>query len=98
MKRETLEEKLYTVKFKADTESHLVVKEAKNCVECGNAHGRPCLTFCPANVYEWEGVEEGLAVRYEGCLECGACRIGCPYDNIEWRYPKGALGLTYRIG
>ncbi len=37
----------------------------------------------PCNVYEWEGVEEGPAVRYEGCLECGACRIGCPYDNID---------------
>lgn len=98
MKRESLEQKLYTVKFKADSQSHLVVKEMNDCVECGTTRGRPCLTFCPAEVYEWEDEKKHLAVRYEGCLECGACRVGCPYDNIDWRYPKGAMGVTYRIG
>lgn len=96
MKRETLEEKLYTVKFKPDAESHLLVKQNDACLTCGDTHGRPCLSFCPAEVYEWEGSK--LAVRFEGCLECGACRVGCPYDNIDWRYPNGALGVTYRFG
>ncbi|MBU1208420.1 MAG: hypothetical protein KKH04_16085 [Proteobacteria bacterium] len=30
-----------------------------------------------------------ISVAYEGCLECGSCRIGCPHLNIEWRFPRG---------
>jgi ferredoxin like protein len=98
MKRETLEEKLYTLKFRADSTSHLVVKDMSVCVACGEKWGRPCLTFCPAQVYEWEEDKQELAVRYEGCVECGACRIGCPPHNIDWRYPHGGFGVTHRLG
>lgn len=98
MKTETIEEKLYTLKFKADTESHLIVDKMDKCVECGDKWGRPCLFFCPANVYEWEEGKQELAVRFEGCVECGSCRIACPEYNIQWRYPKGGFGVTHRLG
>jgi len=98
MTRETIEQKLYTLKFKADQESHLVVKDMQKCQECGDKWGRPCETFCPANVYEWQVDTQELAVRFEGCVECGSCRIACPEYNIAWRYPKGGFGVTHRLG
>ena len=23
-------------------------------------------------------------------VECGSCRVGCPYGNIEWKLPRNA--------
>lgn len=36
--------------------------------------------------------------RPERCVECGACRIVCPYGNIDWHYPRGGFGIVYRFG
>ena len=46
-----------------------------------------CLYICPANVYRAD--DNRISVAYEGCLECGSCRIACPHLNIEWRFPTG---------
>ncbi|MED4227025.1 4Fe-4S ferredoxin, partial [Neobacillus cucumis] len=27
----------------------------------------------------------------------GSCRIGCPYQNIKWEYPKGGHGIVFRL-
>ena len=36
---------------------------------------------------------------YEGCVECGTCRIVCnEFDNVEWTYPRGGYGIQYRFG
>lgn len=88
-----LEDKLYTVRFKRDTQSHLVIIDQAVCAKC---EGKPCTTFCPAQVYEWEHGK--ILVGYEGCLECGTCRIGCPYANIDWQYPRGGFGVAYKYG
>jgi len=37
-------------------------------------------------------------VSFNACLECGACRVGCPFKNIGWRYPRGEFGVTYKNG
>ena len=42
--------------------------------------------------------EEALEVAYENCLECGDCQIVCPYDNIDWSYPRGGFGVAYKYG
>ena len=49
-------------------------------------------------VTKWETDDHKISVSYEKCVECGACRIGCPYFNIEWRYPKGGFGVQYKNG
>lgn len=88
----SIEDKLYTLTFKPDKESHLVPNQDL-CRQCAD---KPCLNFCPAHVYSWE--DDHLAVAFEGCVECGACRIGCPYHSIAWRYPRGGFGVMYKFG
>ncbi len=90
-----IEDRLFLVKFNPDKESHLVIKDRKTCLHC---EFTPCLYFCPAQVYEWDEEQQIVTVAYEGCFECGACRTGCPYLNIDWRYPRGGHGVAFRYG
>ena len=47
-------------------------------------------------VYKLEGNK--IIIGYENCLECGTCRLACPYENISWKYPRGGFGVKYRYG
>jgi ferredoxin like protein len=89
-----IEDKLFLDRFKVDTESHLRIIDEARCRE--DCREQPCLYFCPANVYRLEG--DRISVNYEGCLECGSCRIGCPHLNIEWRFPRGGYGVSHKFG
>jgi ferredoxin like protein len=76
-------------------ESHLTVINRDFCInECDE---KPCTFICPARVYEWDESEKIIKVAYEGCVECGTCRYGCP-DNINWSNPRGGYGITYKFG
>ena len=91
-----VEDKLYDVRFKTDEErSHLLILDTQTCADCTD---KPCTVFCPVSVYKWENGQAKISVSYEKCVECGACRIGCPYFNIEWTYPKGGFGVQYKFG
>lgn len=90
----TLDEKLYTIKYTPDTESHLK-PDVQKCKECIS---KVCTKICPANVYEWNEDEQKLTVNHENCLECGACRIACENKCIGWEYPKGNKGVTFKNG
>jgi ferredoxin like protein len=37
-------------------------------------------------------------VNFGNCIECGACDIGCPYDNIRCHSPRGGYGVENRFG
>ena len=89
-----IEDKLFLDRFKVDEESHLRIIDGEKCLK--SCQERPCLNFCPANVYRLEG--ERVSVHHEGCLECGSCRIGCSEMNIEWRFPKGGYGISHKFG
>lgn len=89
----TVEDKLFTLKFKPDEHSHLEIKDQEACKNCAR---KACTTFCPAQVYKYE--DDKLMVSYENCLECGCCRIACSQQNINWRYPRGGFGVTFRYG
>ncbi|SEB10880.1 ferredoxin like protein [Thalassobacillus cyri] len=93
MTKATIEEKQYLVRFKADKESHLKITDQSICLE--NCPDKPCTYFCPGEVYKFEG--NRIQVGYEGCHECGSCRIGCPQNNIEWKYPKGGHGVIFQL-
>lgn len=43
------------------------------------------------------GAIQHIVIGYEGCLECGACRIGCRHDNINWKFPRGGFGIQFRL-
>lgn len=89
-----IEDKLFLNRFRVDEEPHIRILDNAKCMnECLS---QPCLYFCPANVYRLE--KDRIVVAYEGCLECGSCRIGCPKLNIEWRFPTGGYGVSHRFG
>ena len=87
-----IDDLLATVKYKPDTVSHLL---PDNNI-CKNCENRVCERICPARVYEWDKESQKLQVTFENCLECGACRIACPYQAIDWCYPNAIKGITFK--
>jgi ferredoxin like protein len=90
----SVEDKLFLDRFNVHDEPHIKILNPETCLE--ECSDQPCLFFCPASVYK---LEEGrISVAYEGCLECGSCRIGCPHLNIEWHFPTGGYGVRHKFG
>ena len=89
-----IDDKLATLKYNTDSESHLSV-DNDICMRCKT---KSCTKVCPANVYEWCEEDGILRIRYENCLECGACRIACERQCLDWEYPKGTKGVTFKQG
>lgn len=86
---------LMTLKYFIDEdEAHLWIKEDSVCLVC---ESKPCLYFCPVGVYKL-GHDGTIQVAYQSCVECGSCRIGCPYENIGWVLPRGGFGVAYKFG
>ncbi|MCX5998444.1 MAG: hypothetical protein NTU41_02335 [Chloroflexi bacterium] len=50
----------------------------------------------PAECFKLREGKVGFA--YEGCLECGSCRIVCDKSAIEWSYPRGGFGISFEFG
>jgi ferredoxin like protein len=87
-----VEEKLALNKFEIDREVHITIDETK-CREC-SLH--VCIYACPADCY---AVRDGhVTFSYEGCLECGSCRIACDRGAINWVNPRGGFGVCYQFG
>lgn len=91
--KQILERKLSTLIFKVDNEPHIKVNTG-NCTSCSK---KQCL-ICPASCYSFDEKTQKLITNFDGCLECGTCRRICPFDSINWSYPKGGFGVTYRLG
>lgn len=90
----SLDDKLFKVKYVSDNISHLTCEQKK----CKNCKEKSCTFVCPANVWQWDDEKQEMTINYENCLECGACRIACNKQNIEWRYPNGNKGVTFKQG
>lgn len=88
-----LEDKLYLVRFNVDEERPHIRLKQELCHDCSQ---KACLVTCPVENYKWE--REELVFSWQGCLECGACRITCPRGAIEWGYPRGGFGVSFRYG
>ena len=74
-----------------DASPHIEV-DSEKCAKC---ESRPCTVLCPANAFSVLG--ERVLYSYEGCLECGTCRIICPENAVRWRYPLSGRGVLYRL-
>ncbi len=92
IKKNGIEDKLTTIKYNCDSKTHLVPDENI----CSRCEIRCCTYICPAKVYSYDENSGMLNVEYENCLECGACKIACPYDAIGWNYPKAGCGVIYK--
>lgn len=75
---------------------HLTIRDAAVCKEkCQPLHEAPCITFCPAGVYESiQGVVK--PANPSNCLHCKTCQRKCPFDNIRWRCPEPHGGPKYK--
>jgi len=62
---------------------------------CRERYGCPCISFCPAGVYELIHGELRPA-NFSNCLHCKTCQNKCPYDNIRWHAPEGTGGPRYQ--
>ena len=60
------------------------------CIGCGM-----CWTVCPHGVLD-NYLGKARVVRYEACMECGACRKNCPTDAIEVNAGVGCAAAMIR--
>lgn len=95
MSGQGIADRLFTIRYKCDEESHL---KLKNPVLCNDCLTKSCLFICPSDVYEWSTEQKQPYISFENCLECGTCRIACPLKNINWTYMTGGHGIAYRYG
>lgn len=90
-----IDDNLMPLKYFIDEdEAHLWIIDQQVCEKCQH---KPCLYFCPVSVYSiCNGCN--IQVAYQSCVECGSCRVGCPYQNIGWKNPRGGFGVAYKFG
>jgi electron-transferring-flavoprotein dehydrogenase len=79
-----------------DQPSHLTILDSEICkTKCTPRFNSPCITFCPAGVYETVQ-DEVKAANPSNCLHCKTCQRKCPFDNIRWTAPEGTGGPRYK--
>jgi len=77
-----------------EDESHIHIhQEAARAAGCG-----PMLvSVCPAHVYSMN--DDGtIGIEYAACLECGTCLAVAPPGVLDWHYPRGGFGVSFREG
>ena len=92
MNRQKIEDKLAVNKFDVDQDVHVRIKEGI----CGQCKEFVCLYACPAGCFK--AVEDHITFSFEGCLECGSCRIVCDKEGIDWNLPRAGFGICYFYG
>ena len=79
-----------------DQPSHLRIINRNTCAQkCVPKYGAPCITFCPAGVYEIINGQVKPA-NPSNCLHCKTCQRKCPFDNIRWTVPESGGGPRYK--
>jgi electron-transferring-flavoprotein dehydrogenase len=76
--------------------SHLKILDSEVCrTKCTPVFNSPCITFCPAGVYETIH-DQVKPANPSNCLHCKTCQRKCPFDNIRWTVPEGGGGPRYK--
>ena len=76
--------------------SHLKILDSLICrTKCMPRFNSPCITFCPAGVYETVH-DEVKPANPSNCVHCKTCQRKCPFDNIRWTVPEGSGGPRYK--
>ncbi len=89
----SVEKRLTLVKFIIHEEPHITIDSDK-CRRCIEKY---CTKVCPAGLYTL-GDNGEVVFNYEGCFECGACRIACSEEAVKWTYPPGGYGVYFQFG
>ena len=77
-----------------ESDPHLKIIDQSVCLRCQE---KPCTATCPVDNYQTEA-DGRTTIYWDSCIECGTCRVICPYENISWKYPAGGFGVSYRYG
>ena len=84
------------VEHREEQPSHLrILDSAICCDKCTPMFDSPCITFCPAGVYETIQ-DEVKPANPSNCLHCKTCQRKCPFDNIRWTVPESGGGPHYK--
>lgn len=92
MKILNIQDKLATNKYDIDKDVHIKIEENI----CETCEYRRCIYACPADCYKL--TEGHITYSYEGCLECGSCRIACEKASVKWNLPRGGFGMCLEYG
>ena len=92
LKKLKVDEALNANVWDVDEEPHIKV-DFEKCVKCDT---KPCVRLCPAGCFTL--LDNKVMFSYEGCVECGTCRVVCPKDAVDWNYPLSGRGVQYRFG
>jgi electron-transferring-flavoprotein dehydrogenase len=78
---------------------HLKLKNPATAIEINfKKYASPETRYCPANVYEIVNDENKLPrlqINAPNCIQCKACDIKDPAQNIVWTPPEGGSGPRY---
>jgi len=88
---------LAATQHREEEPSHLTILDSTICkTKCTPMFNSPCITFCPAGVYETVH-DEVVPANPSNCVHCKTCQRKCPFDNIRWSVPEGGGGPRYKI-
>ena len=90
----TVEQKLAVDKFHVDEEfAHIEVDKDADLAMIARL-----VKLCPAGLYVIDENGE-LTFDYAGCLECGTCLVAAGDTVVKsWNYPRGGMGVEFRLG
>jgi electron-transferring-flavoprotein dehydrogenase len=77
-----------------DEPSHITIEDPSRCVSCATDYANACTSFCPGQVYRWDGGK--VVLSPSNCLHCMTCTVKCPVLNIKWVPPEGGEGPRYK--
>jgi len=80
---------------------HLILKNPDEAIKINfKKYASPETRYCPAGVYEIIYNDKGLPqfqMNAANCIQCKACDIKDPTQNIVWTPPEGGSGPQYGI-
>jgi len=88
-----ISEKLYRFLFRINHGKPHIRLDVSECAKCLEKN---CLNICPVDNFFLENDE--VVLKWQDCVECGACRIACTRQSLYWNYPDGGFGISYRYG
>ena len=76
-----------------DEAAHMTILDSAKCLSCAEDYAAACASFCPGQVYRWDG--EKVVLSPSNCLHCMTCAVKCPLENIHWQPPEGGEGPRF---